>query len=247
MMNSRTNFSTVRPTRGFSLLELLVVVAIIAILAALLLPTLQSARERARRTACLSNLKQIGLALELYGRDSDDYFPNTSFGASAPGTYNGQYRWMDALDPYLKSAQIFVCPDASELKYQPRSLNYGGYAYNGAYYQKPDPDAATPPCSKWDHGYGVKQSEVEVPASTIWVTDAAGNYEISWSETALPAINPTIPRTFGPFGLTDMVIERHQNFINVLWCDGHAKAQGLDEITRLNGANVARAFTIQDD
>lgn len=44
-----------------------------------------------------------------------------------------------------------------------------------------------------------------------------------------------------------MVIERHQNFINVLWCDGHTKAQGLDEITRKNSAGIARAFTIQDD
>ncbi len=229
------------------MLELLVVIAIIAILAALLLPTLQSARERGKRTACLLNLKQIGLALDLYGRDSDDYFPNTFFGASAPGTYNGQYRWMDALEPYLKSEQIFVCPDAPDLIYRPRSLSYGGYAYNGAYYSRPAPDAATPPCSKWDKGYGVTDSEVVAPATTVWVTDGGGNFEISWSETALPQINPTVPRTFGPFGLTSMVIERHQNFINVLWCDGHAKAQGLDEITRKNSAGIARAFTIQDD
>lgn len=85
MEKSNNEFFLRRNARGFSLVELLVVIAIIAILAALLLPILQSARERGRRTACLSNLKQIGLALQLYGRDSDDYFPNTSFGASAPG------------------------------------------------------------------------------------------------------------------------------------------------------------------
>lgn len=86
---------------------------------------------------------------------------------------------MDTLEPYLKSEQIFVCPDAPDLIYQPRSLSYGSYAYNGAYYSRPDPDAATPPCSKWDKGYGVKDSEIVAPATTIWVTDAGGNFEIS--------------------------------------------------------------------
>ncbi len=246
-MRNSLNDSSLRRERAFSLVEVLVVLAILAILAALLLPVLSSARERGRRTACLSNLKQIGLGLQMYIEDFDGYYPNTAFGPSAPGTYNGEYRWMNALDPYLKNQQVFTCPDASGLLYQPRSLNYGAYAYNGAYFKRPDPDLATPPCSKWDHGYGVKTSEVSVPTTTIWVSDAAGNYEISWSETALPAINPTVPRTFGPFGLTNMVIERHQNFTNVLWCDGHAKAQPLDEIARLNSMGLARAFTIQDD
>ena len=232
-----------RAARAFSVVELLVVVAIIAILAALLLPVLAQARERGRRAACLSNLKQIGLGLEMYVNDADGYYPNTFFGSPFPG----QYRWMDTLQPYIKSEQIFVCPDASELLYKTRGAQYGGYAYNGAYYSRPDPDQATPPCSKWDKGYGVKNSDVIVPATTIWVTDAAGNYEISWSETALPAMNSTVPRTFGPFGLANMLVERHQNFIDILWCDGHAKAQSLDQVVRLNGAGLARAFTIQDD
>lgn len=229
--------------RGFSLVELLIIVTIIAILAAFLLPVLNSTRERGRRTACLSNLKQIGLSLEMYISDSDSYFPNTFFGAPFPG----QKRWMDTLEPYARSKQIFTCPSAPELVYQTGATNYGGYAYNGAYYNRPVPDVATPPCSKWDHHYGVKSSEVSVPAKTLWVCDAAGNFEISWGENVNPQINATLPRTFGPFGLTNMVIGRHQNFINVLWCDGHVKSQNLDELVRKNEAGLARAFTIQDD
>jgi prepilin-type N-terminal cleavage/methylation domain-containing protein/prepilin-type processing-associated H-X9-DG protein len=69
------------PNRGFTLIELLVVIAIIAALAALMLPTLSSARDQGRRAACLSNLRQIGLALHAYAGDYDGNIP---YGPKAP-------------------------------------------------------------------------------------------------------------------------------------------------------------------
>ena len=70
-----------RQKRGFTLIELLVVIAIIAILAAILFPVFSRARESARKTACLSNMKQIGTALMMYCQDWDEAFPLNRFGA----------------------------------------------------------------------------------------------------------------------------------------------------------------------
>jgi len=91
--------------RGFTLIELLVVIAIIAILAAILFPVFQKVRENARRTACLSNLKQIGLAVTQYYQDADEKGPS---GWDPYGRCSG---WAWQVYPYVKSTGVFKCPD----------------------------------------------------------------------------------------------------------------------------------------
>ncbi|MFA5646630.1 MAG: type II secretion system protein [Candidatus Ratteibacteria bacterium] len=83
---------------GFTLIELLVVVAIIAVLAAMLLPVLSQAREKARQSVCMSNLKQIGLAFHLYAQDNNDFCP----GYRPIGT--GAF-WYDYFVPYISTVQ----------------------------------------------------------------------------------------------------------------------------------------------
>ncbi len=92
--------------RGFTLIELLVVIAIIAILAAILFPVFAKARERAKRTTCANNLKQIGTAVNMYGTDNDDYVAPYEI---RPGT--SALPAVRAYHPYIKSIQIFRCPN----------------------------------------------------------------------------------------------------------------------------------------
>ncbi len=107
-----------RPVRcgsrsGFTLIELLVVIAIIAILAALLLPALARAKQRGQRAACLSNLKEIGLAFSIYLTDSGDRFPDRrDLKASLPGGYHPWTTWPPS-DPRGGWAQQVLAPDGA--------------------------------------------------------------------------------------------------------------------------------------
>ncbi|HEU4753946.1 MAG TPA: DUF1559 domain-containing protein [Armatimonadota bacterium] len=98
-----------RTPRGFTLIELLVVIAIIAILAAILFPVFAQAREAARKAACTSNMKQIGLALGSYATDYDGYMPPSQL----PPT-GANVSWPTMLFPYVKNEGIFVCPSGEK-------------------------------------------------------------------------------------------------------------------------------------
>ena len=98
--------------RGFTLIELLVVIAIIAILAAILFPVFAKAREKARQISCLSNEKQIGLAILQYSQDSDERMPCGTQKLATGNTQDG-IGWASQIYSYVKSTAVFKCPDDS--------------------------------------------------------------------------------------------------------------------------------------
>ena len=202
--------------RGFTLIELLVVIAIIAILAAILFPVFAKAREKARQASCLSNCKQLGVALMAYAQDYDERMPMTYFFTGAAGS-SPLYFVADVLQPYIKNWQMNVCPSQKWA---------GGYTYcrppgypnpmEGSY-------AIIPNITSNRGGFattslsGCPMAAMVKPAETIAACDATSP-EIfgAWSG------NPD-PLWFTEVGGGSRVPEVHNDGANYTFCDGHAK------------------------
>ncbi len=120
---------------GFTLIELLVVIAIIAILASILFPVFAQAREKARQIACISNFKQIGLAMLQYNQDYDESYCPSEVSTSGAGSFTTGYDWTYILNPYIKNGSnqavltggraiqgyaggVYACPSALRQKQQ---------------------------------------------------------------------------------------------------------------------------------
>lgn len=191
--------------KGFTLIELLVVIAIIAILAAILFPVFAQAREKARQTSCLSNLKQMGLGFMMYAQDYDETMPAAFILASPTGVVgiNGGGRaeipYEHQILPYIKNDQIFSCPSDAQPR-PPRGISefYDGayatrrplvkrsYGYVGqictkeaaARGQWDDPNTGM---SAW--GQGKSLAAFDSPADTISLVEAYGKNENGEAET----------------------------------------------------------------
>ncbi len=186
-------------TLGFTLIELLVVIAIIAILAAILFPVFAKAREKARQSACLNNLKQVGIAMMTYVQDTDDAYPPKSAGCGLGCWDDGFIRTQ--LQPLLKSEGVWKCPSdqgapwtGKESVFDARGSSYF-YEFHCAFYDNKEPvlmgDLKNPVLRLMDYDHSVH--------GRAWQTQAGGHPNWAWHDWG------------------------HGNRNNVAFADGHAK------------------------
>ena len=194
--------------RGFTLVELLAVIAILAVVAALLFPVLHSVKGKARETACASNLHQMSLAMEMYLQDYDEVFP-VSYVASRTGPYHS---WRQLIGPYVRNTDIFMCPAAEHRGPKAEELppeRRHGYALN-AWLSPPDLRAIG---GGW--GQPVALATVANPTGTIMLCDAG----YSNAPVALDLDH------YLALGMQEQPLptERHHGAANFCFADGHVK------------------------
>jgi prepilin-type N-terminal cleavage/methylation domain-containing protein/prepilin-type processing-associated H-X9-DG protein len=169
--------------RGFTLIELLVVIAIIAILAAILFPVFARAREKARQSSCLNNMKQLGLASYQYMGDWDETYPWSRFplNPSGPSERDYNYSWKNALwrTGLLKTLDVYRCPSndyASQNDENNGPLRFPrSYATNGAVFAEYTRGVTCCDPDRYPIG-PLTQSDISDPAGILWIIEVRTPY-----------------------------------------------------------------------
>jgi prepilin-type N-terminal cleavage/methylation domain-containing protein/prepilin-type processing-associated H-X9-DG protein len=245
---------------GFTLIELLVVIAIIAILAGMLLPALAKAKQKANSIACVSNLKQWGLALTMYLDDNQQIFPDLSIANNTPGApsgydqdnihwpdltgfHNGGYgnsAWFNALPPYVSQQALW--------QYAPNPTNFvtghNVFACPSAKFIPSEVD----PYSRVAFSYGInfkgtnglvpasnpfKVTQVVKPSAFVYLSDVRANS----GETPFLGANP-LNDLGAPRGSLNHLSSRHNAGANLVFADGHAAHYFYNYLTYQEGTKI---------
>ncbi len=192
---------------AFTLVELLVVIAIIAILAAALLPALARAKEKGRAAQCTSNLRQWGMAYEMYADDNQDYLPGRGQGVQALFQIDRPTDWFNALPTYfgLASFQLMISNNAVPATHDhsvficPSAENPGGTYFL--------PYAMNMNLCPWNLNTPTKFSDVTQPSVVVTMVDAPGPYSATYPST----------RAYSPAA-------RHNSRVNILFLTGSVRS-----------------------
>ncbi|MEM7626870.1 MAG: DUF1559 domain-containing protein [Planctomycetota bacterium] len=219
---------------GFTLIELLVVISIIALLVGILLPVLGNAREAARSTACLSNLRQMGIAVYAYALDYDKALP--SVGLNHDGRPVEQGAWLFALSDYVDSELLYRCPsDESEFwdvfvpGTTPPRFRQVSYATNYMVSDKFPGYASAGTGNPYN-----KLTNIPRPTETIYTVELTERGSFAGADH----VHPESWNTLNPdqIGL-QVEHEQHAGKANYLLLDGHSTSYALEE-TYLVGSNL---------
>ncbi len=226
---------------GFTLIELLVVIAIIAILAAILFPVFAQAREKAKQSACLSNTKQMGLALRLYADDCDGGYPTVyddiqdgNRNGTVEGYPNDRLIWADKILPYAKSRTIFACPALpnnvdkavavngwKHMQFTTYSMNMApGHFNEGAWLDYPP----------------ITENQAQNPTQTIAILEGSNNGFFTHWSPSVAGYNGRVRRegkliligTISPATEAEKITQRHTDGINITFIDGHAQFKKIE-------------------
>jgi prepilin-type N-terminal cleavage/methylation domain-containing protein/prepilin-type processing-associated H-X9-DG protein len=182
-----------RSRKAFTLIELLVVIAIIAILGAILFPVFAKAREAARKTACMNNMRQIGTGLHMYATDNDEHYMSVD---AFPWGH-----WGYVVQPYIKNYAIFRCPTNES-----SSVPLGGPGPDGGFIMQ------SYGMNAWIFGVPRAVSDIDASSERIVLAEHYGNVDNHYaSPNAM--WTATLYATRGFLG--------HSGMWNLLYADGH--------------------------